>query len=123
MSSQAVIPIFRRWTRAAPAALDAFALATDDLTTPQTFYALAGTRDLQDIVSDPDPAALRYEIRLLKNGIDTGRAWFSQGLNAGSAGRVAIGPVTIGAGNVGFSVAQRAGALTAYSFVTKFSGV
>ena len=115
------IPLFRRWTRALPAALDTFALSTDDITA-LGFYTLAGTRELQDIVSDPDPAALRYEIRLLKNGIDTGRAWFSQGLNPASAGRVAIGPVPISAGNIAFSVAQRAGALTAYSFVTKLSG-
>lgn len=122
MSSQANIPIFRRFTRLLPVALDAFLLATDDITA-LGFYTLAGTRDLLDIVNSPDPGALRYEIRLLKNGIDTGRSWFSDTLNPASAGRVAIGPVAIGAGNISFSVAQRLGALTAYSFVIKLSGV
>jgi len=113
-------PLFRRWTRAAPGALDVFALSTDDITA-ETNYLLAGMTELQDLVSDPDPGALRYEIRLFKNGIDTGRSWFSQGLNPGSAGRVAIGPVSMKPGKVSFSVAQRAGALAAYSFVSKFS--
>lgn len=113
-------PIFRRWTRAAPGALDVFALATDDITA-ETNYLLSEMTDLQDLVSDPDPGALRYEIRLFKNGIDSGRAFFSQGLNPGSAGRVAVGPLRMKPGKVSFSVAQRAGALTAYSFVSKFS--
>ncbi len=123
MSAQADIPIFRRFTRAAPAALDVFLLATDDITA-LGFYTLAGTRVLLDMVNSPDPAAgLRYEVRLLKNGVDTGRSWFSDTLSPASAGRVAIGPVPIGAGNIAFSVAQRLGALTAYSFVIKLSGV
>lgn len=122
MSAQATIPIFRRFTRLLPVALDVFLLATDDITA-LGFYNLAGTRDLLDIVNDPDPAALRYEIRLLKNGIDTGRSWFSTGLNPASSGRIAIGPVPIAAGNISFAVAQRLGALTAYSFVIKLSGV
>lgn len=111
-------PIFRRWTRAAPGALDVFALATDDITA-LGFYTLGGNNSIIDIVSDPDPGALRYEIRLFKNGIDTGRSWFSSSLNPGSAGRVAVGPVDISPGNIAFNVAQRAGALTAYSFVVK----
>lgn len=117
-------PIFRRWTRATPAALDTFALATDDITA-LGFYAITRTVELQDIVSDPAPAGgVRYEIRLLKNGIPTGRQWFSTGLDPASAGRVAIGPVTIaGPSNINFDVAQRSGALAAYNFVTKFSGV
>lgn len=113
-------PIFRRWTRAAPAALDVFAFATDDITA-ETNYLLSQVTELQDLVSDPDPGALRYEIRLFKNGIDSGRAFFSQGLNPASAGRVAIGPVRMSPGKLSFSVAQRSGALTAYSFVTKLS--
>lgn len=116
-------PIFRRFTRLLPVALDVFLLATDDITA-LGFYTLARTTEIQDIVNDPDPAAgLRYEIRLLKNGIDTGRGWFTTGLSPASAGRVAIGPVAIGPSNIAFSVAQRLGALTATSFVVKFSGV
>jgi len=119
-----VAPIFRRWTRAAPAALDTFALATDDITA-LGFYSTTRTITMQDMVSDPAPAAgIRYEIRLLKNGIPTGRSWFSASLDPASAGRVAIGPIDIlGPTNINFDVAQRAGALAAYNFLTKFSGV
>jgi len=114
-------PIFRRFTRAVPGALNVFLLATDDITT-ETSYLLAQQTNLLDIVNDPDPAAgLRYEIRLFKNGIDTGRGWFSTSISPASAGRVAIGPVTMKAGRMAFAIAQRAGALTVYSIVVKLS--
>jgi len=117
-------PIFRRWTRAAPGALDVFALATDDITA-LGFYSTTRTITLQDLVSDPAPGAgVAYEVRLLKNGIPTGRSFFSRSLDPASAGRVAIGPIDIiGPTNMNFDVAQRLGALAAYSFLTKFSGV
>lgn len=114
-----VAPIFRRWTRAAPGALDVFAFASDDVTA-LTFYNLAVNNQILDIVSDPAPGAgVAYEIALFKNGLDTGRHWFSRTLDPASAGRVAIGPVDIAAGQMQFNVAQRLGALAAYNFVTK----
>jgi len=114
-----VAPIFRRWTRAAPGALDVFAFSTDDVTA-LTFYQLAAVNQLLDIVTDPAPGAgVRYEIALFKNGLDTGRHWFTNSLDAASAGRVAIGPVDLLPGQMQMSVAQRAGALAAVNFVTK----
>lgn len=114
-------PIFRRWTRAAPGALDVFAFATDDITA-ETNYLLATMNELQDMVSDPAPGAgVRYEVALFKNGLDTGRHWFSSSLDPASAGRVAIGPVALKPGKLMFNVAQRAGALAAYNFLTKLA--
>lgn len=114
-------PIFRRWTRAAPAALDVFAFSTDDITN-LTFYQINSMNQLQDLVSDPAPGAgVAYEIAAFKNGLDSGRHWFSRSLDPASAGRVAIGPVDIKPGQLQFSVAQRLGALAAYNFLAKFA--
>ena len=57
---------------------------------------------------------------MLKNGIPNGRNFFSRSLDPASAGRVAIGPVSLLAGKIQWNVAQRLGALAAYSFLTKF---
>ena len=117
--SKLVAPMFRRFTRAAPGALDVFAFATDDVTA-LTFYQLAQANQILDMVSDPAPAAgVAYEIALFKNGIDTGRHFFSRSLDPASAGRVAVGPVDVSPGQLQFNVAQRLGALAAYSFVVK----
>jgi len=113
-------PIFRRWTHAT-AAVNVFALATDDVTS-ETNYLLARNTELLDIVSSVAPTLPgRYEIRLFKNGIDTGRAWFSEGLDPASAGRVAVGPVAMVPGKMQFSVANRGGSAIAYSFTVKLS--
>src|SRR5215510_1896304 len=113
-------PLIRRYNRAAPAALNAFALATDQVST-QTFTRLPGPNTLLDILSSPDPAALLYEIRLLKEFIETGRSFFSESLNPGSAGRVAVGPINLSPANYAFNVAQTSGALTAYNFIVKYA--
>jgi hypothetical protein len=114
-------PIFRRWTRTAPGALDVFAFSTDDITA-LTFYQVATPNQIQDIVSDPAPGAgVAYEIAAFKNGLDTGRHWFSRSLDPASAGRVAIGPIDVKPGMLQFNVAQRLGALAAYNFLTKLA--
>ena len=101
--------------------MDVFAFATDDITA-LTFYQVSTMNQLQDIVSDPAPAAgVRYEIAAFKNGLDTGRHWFSATLDPASAGRVAIGPIDVKPGMLQFNVAQRLGALAAYSFVSKLA--
>jgi len=115
-----VAPIFRRWTRVLPIALGAFIPATDDITT-QSFYNNVGANEVLDAVNDPQPAAtLRYEIAMFRNGIDTGRHFFTDSMNPGSAGRPSVGPIDIQPGQIQFSVAQRFGALTATSFLIKF---
>jgi len=115
-----VAPVIRRFTRATPASLDQFAFATDDIT-GLTFYLATKRNQILDIVNDPDPpAGARYEIALYKNGVDTGRRFFSTSLSPASAGRIAIGPIDIEPGQIQFNVAQRAGTLSSYSFIVKF---
>lgn len=104
-----------------PLALDAFLNATDDITA-QAFARIPNPNAIQDIVSDPNPAAgVRYEIQLTKEGIQTGRGFFSGSLNPDSAGRMAVGPINLSPANYYYSVAQRLGALTAYSFLVKYA--
>lgn len=80
-------PLTRRYTRAAPGALDVFANATDDITA-QAFARIPAPNSILDMLNDPDPAAgLRYEIQLLKEGIQTGRGFFTNSMSAASAGR------------------------------------
>lgn len=114
-------PIWRRFTRAAPGALNVFAFATDDITT-LAFYRLQNSNTILDILSDPAPGAgVAYQVDLWKNGIATGRSFFSRTLDPASAGRAAIGPVDIiGPADSAFNVSQVLGALAAYNFVVKF---
>jgi len=117
----AAVPLIRRFTRAAPGALDTFALAVDE-ETGLTFIRITSPNVILDMVNDPNPAAgARYEIRIIKGGIDTGRRIYSLSIDPMSAGRIAVGPITLGPGDYSFSVAQRAGALAAYSFIVKFA--
>lgn len=113
-------PIFRRFTRAAPGALNVFAFSTDDIST-LTFYRMMNNNQLQDVVSDPAPGAgVAYQIEIWKNQISTGRNLFSRTLDPATAGRVAIGPIDIiGPADVGFNVSQVLGALAAYNFAAK----
>lgn len=113
-------PIFRRFTRVLPLALDAFLFSTDDITT-LTFYRANNNNQIQDVVSDPAPGAgVAYEVDIWKNSLPTGRNLFSRSLDPASAGRVAIGPIdVIGPADLSFQVAQRLGALAAYNFLVK----
>jgi len=113
-------PIFRRWTHAT-AAVNIFALATDDVTA-ETNYLLARNTELLDVISSPAPTLpTRFEIVLFKNGISTGRSFFTEGLDPASAGRAAIGPIDMVPGKLQFSVGNRAGSAIAYSFTAKLS--
>jgi len=116
------VPIQRRMTRALPGALNVFALATDDITA-LTFHQMTKPNNLVDAYSAPQNAAgINYEIRILANGIEVGPAAFSVGMDPASAGRAAIGPISInGNTQLAYNVSQNLGALTAYSFVVKYS--
>jgi len=115
-----VAPIFQRWTRILPVALDVFIPATEDVTT-DTFYNNVGPNELLDMVNDPNPAAtLRYEIDMFRNGLDTGRHFFTGAMDLTSAGRPSLGPVDVQPGNISFRVAQRFGAVAATSFLVKW---
>lgn len=113
-------PLIRRYTRAAPAALNTFALATDNYSS-LTFTKIPTQNVILDVINSPDPAALTYEIRLLKEFQETARSFFSEQLNPASAGRVAVGPIGISPANYAYNVQQTAGALTAYSFAVKYA--
>jgi len=115
------IPIQRRYTRAAPGALNVDALATDN-DTAQAIQQINVDNEIQDMFSSPPPAAgVNYEIRLLKNNVQTGRTYFSEAISPLSAGRSDIGPVPISPGQVAYAVRQTLGALAAYNFVVKYS--
>jgi len=115
------IPIQRRYTRAAPGALNVDALATDD-DTAQAVQQLNDDNEIVDLFSAPQPAAgVNYEMRLLKNNVQTGRTFFSVAVDPGSAGRSDIGPLPLSKGQIAWAVRQVLGALTAYSFVVKYS--
>lgn len=115
------LPIQRRYTLAAPAALNVFGNMTDDRTT-QAQFTLLGNNEIMDFVNDPDPAAgLRYEFRLLKNGQETPVGIFSTSISPTTAGRVAVGPISMSPGQYIWSGAQRAGALTATSILVKYA--
>ena len=122
MSLQQTNMMPRRYTSAVPAALGAVTNVTDDITTQATnFTALANS--IMDIVNDPDPAAgLRYEIRLLIDDVDSGRAFFTTSLSPLTEGRTKITQINPtglkihGNARIQWQVIQRAGALTAISF-------
>lgn len=116
-----MLPVIRRYTLAAPAALNTFNNLTDDVT-GQPPFTLFAPNAIQDIVNDPDPAAgLRYEFRLLKNGAETQVKVFSSAISPATAGRVAVGPINMSVGQYIWSGAQRAGALTATSVIVKYA--
>ena len=115
------LPVIRRYTLAAPAALNTFNNLTDDLT-GQAQFLILGSNVLQDMVNHPDPAAgLRYEFVLLKNGNQTPVRAFSSTISATTQGRIPLGPVTLSAGQYIFSGQQTAGALTATSIVVRYA--
>lgn len=114
-------PLIRRFTRVLPLALNAFVLATDD-ETALTFIRITSNNAILDVLSSPQPAAgVNYVIHVWKNGIDTGRRFYSEQLDPASAGRIAVGPIGLSPGDYFFNVAQTLGVLAAYSFVVKLA--
>ena len=115
------LPVIRRYSLAAPAALNVFNPLTDDETGLTQYLILTGNAIL-DVTNDPDPAAgLRYEFVLLKNGNQTPVRIFSSTISPTTAGRVAVGVINMTAGQYQWSGAQRAGALTATSIIVKYA--
>ncbi len=115
-----LIPIMRRYTRILPVSLNTDVLATDD-ETGLGVQQLNRANVILDIFSAPQPAAgVNYEIRLLKNNIQTGRTFYSVASDPASAGRANVGPIALASGQIAYQVRQVLGALTAYSFVVKY---
>jgi len=114
-------PIMRRYTRILPTALNVDLLSVDD-ETQQSVQQLNSSNSILDMFSAPQPAAgVNYEIRLLKNNIQTGRTFYSVAMDPASAGRSAVGPIDLTAGQYGYAVRQVLGGLAAYSFVVKYN--
>ena len=114
-------PIMRRYTRSTPTALNVDLLAQDD-ETAQGVQQLNQPNAILDMFSAPQPAGgINFEIRLLKNNIQTGRTFYSVAMDPASAGRSAVGPVDLTAGQYGYAVRQVSGALNSYSFVVKYN--
>ena len=114
------VPLTRRFTRAAPGALNVFAYATDD-ETGLTFIRVTKATRIVGIVSSPQNAAgVNHQVNLQKGGIDTGRRFYSTALDPAQIGRVAFQPINLSPGDYFFSVSQTLGALGAYSFEVTF---
>ena len=125
------VPIMRQYTRAAPAAINTFALATDDVT-GLTIQQLNRSNVILDCVNNPDPpGAAAYQTNVLVNGIQSGVSNFSVASSAASAGRVVFGPIPVTVGGqaggkqLSFSSAQVAtgGGIAAYSFLMKYANL
>ena len=79
------VPIMRAYTFAAPAAINTFALATDDVT-GLSVQQLNKDNAIIDYVNSPDPAgAAAYQVRLLVNNLEAGPAFFSSNSSSASA--------------------------------------
>jgi len=114
------ISIQRRYTRALPGALNIDALATDD-DSAQAVQQINVDNKILDIYSSPQNAAgVNYEVRLLKNNVQTGRTYYSTAMDPASAGRSRVGNIPLSEGQVAYAVRQTLGALTAYSFVVQY---
>lgn len=116
------IPIQRRYTRVLPLSLNTDVLATDDETLA-TLQILNIDNTILDLYSSPqNGAGINYEVRLIKNNIQSGRTFFSTASDPASAGRSVAGfPIPLSAGTVSYAVRQVLGALTAYSFVVSYA--
>ena len=64
-----------------------------------------------------------YTIELLKNGVDTGRRFYSQAMDPASAGRMAVGPIVLSPGNYSFLINQTAGVAAVFAIAIKFADV
>lgn len=117
MSNQ---PKWRRFTMAART-INTYGFATDDLTA-LTELSIPKGAVILDILTDVAgvPAYSGVEIELWKDGMPTGRTWFSQSLNPTSAGRGAIGPVSVTPGRIGFRCRPTAAtSVGPYNFIVK----
>jgi|TARA_R110002051_G_scaffold282154_1_gene343930 hypothetical protein len=125
------VPIMRQYTRAAPAAINVFALATDDVT-GLSVQQLNKDNSLVDFVNAVNPAGTaQYQTRLFINNLEAGPTFFSSNSNSGSAGRTIPGPLPISVqGNSGgkqlsYSTAQTilGGGVAAYQFIIKYANL
>ena len=117
-------PIQRQMNNPVVGGINVPALLQDTITL-LTFIQLNVPNTILDMYNSPDPAAAAdfYTYELQKNSISTGRTFFSTAMNTGSAGRAAVGPIRLAAGQLqmsGTPVGAAAPALD-QNIVIKFS--
>ena len=119
------VPLMRAYNAVAPAALNQFALATDNIT-GLTVQQLNRDNVILDFVDNPANAAgIEHEARLLVNGLEAGVTFFATASDPASAGRVVSGPIPITVGSMAggkqlaYNVTQTTGALSAFPFIEK----
>ena len=125
------VPIMRQYTRTIPAALNTFALATDDVT-GLSVQQLNKDNSIIDFVNAVQPlTTAQFQTRLFINNLEAGPTFFSSNSNPGSAGRTIPGPLPVSvSGNAGgkqlsYSTAQTilGGALAQYQFIVKYANL
>jgi hypothetical protein len=117
-------PIQRQMNNPVVGGINVPALLQDTIT-GLTFIQLNVPNTILDMYNGVQPAAAAdfYTYELQKNSISTGRTFFSTAMNTGSAGRAAVGPIRLAAGQLqmsGTPVGAAAPALD-QNIVIKFS--
>ena len=97
-------PIQRQMTNPAVGVVNTPALLQDTVT-QLTFIQLNIPNVILDMYNSIQPAAAAdfYTYELQKNSISTGRTFFGTSMNTASAGRAAVGPIRLAAGQIQMS--------------------
>ena len=121
----------RQYTFAAPAAINQFALATDDVT-GLSVQQLNKDNAIIDYVNAIDPpTGEQFQAQLFINNLQSGPTFFSTNSSSASAGRTVPGPLPIsvsgaaGGKQLSYNVGQTvlgAGVL-GYQFIVKYSNL
>jgi hypothetical protein len=119
------IPIQRRMSKPNAGTAGVAELMVDQVT-QLTFIQLSTPNQVLDIYNSPDPSGgintNIYEYELLKNSISTGRTFYSESMSTSSAGRAAVGPISISPGQLQMTSKQTLGTAAAQSdIVIKFA--
>jgi len=121
----------RQYTRAAPGAINVFALATDDVT-GLSVQQLNKDNAIIDYVNAVQPlTTVQFQTRLFINNLEAGPTFFSSNSNSNSAGRTVPGPLLVSVGGasggkqLSYSSAQTilGGGLQNYQFIVKYSNM
>jgi len=125
------VPIMRQYTRAAPGAINVFALATDDVT-GLSVQQLNKNNAIIDFVNAVQPlTTVQFQTRLFINNLEAGPTFFSSNSDSSSAGRTVPGPLEIsvsggsGGKQLSYSSAQTiiGGGVQNYQFIVKYANM
>ena len=121
----------RQYTFAAPAAINQFALATDDVT-GLSVQQLNKDNAIIDYVNAIDPpTGEQFQAQLFINNLQSGPTFFSTNSSSASAGRTVPGPLPIsgdgaaGGKQLSYNVGQTVlgGGVAGYQFIVKYSNL